>query len=79
MRIDAIAAPHAQSRFLPNIDAPAGSHAAATMIGVVLGFTATMAGIALHRRLSGHQPLTTYPPVVRLRQEGWHFPAGSAE
>ena len=82
----AVAAPYVQSRFLPNIDAPAGLHAggsgsdaAATMIGVVLGFTAAMVGIALHRRLSGHRPLITYPPVIRLRRDGWHFPSSSAE
>jgi hypothetical protein len=79
----AIVVPFVQSRFWPDIDGQqtgnSGLAAAARMIGVVLGFGAALLGIALHGRLSGIRPLTTYPAVIRLRQEGWHFPIHSAE
>jgi hypothetical protein len=77
----AVIAPFVPFRLWPGIAVPAAPHASgsgasgyATVIGFVLGFVVAMLGIALHRRLSGLRPLTTYPSVIRLRQEGWHFP-----
>jgi hypothetical protein len=43
-------------------------------IGVVVGFVVGIAGMALHRRLSGCRSVGTYPPVVQLRREGWSYP-----
>jgi hypothetical protein len=45
-----------------------------TAPGFLLGFVFSILGIALHRRLSGRQSVASYPPVIRLRQEGWHYP-----
>jgi hypothetical protein len=80
----AVAAPVLQSRFWPDAAAPGGLHVSgasssgtATIVGVVLGFAAAAAGTALLRRLAGRRPLTTHPAVVRLQQEGWHFPTCS--
>ncbi|HTW73073.1 MAG TPA: hypothetical protein VME47_24565 [Acetobacteraceae bacterium] len=51
---------------------PGGS--AGLAIGLVAGFVAAMLALALYRHLAGIRAVTTYPPVVRLRREGWHFP-----
>jgi hypothetical protein len=79
----AIVIPVVGSRLWPDVDGlhPGNSGLAdgMTIIGVVLGFVVAMLGIALHRRFAGLRPLTTYPPVIRLRKEGWHFPVSSSE
>jgi hypothetical protein len=47
-----------------------------TGIGAVLGLLAPMPLIALRRRGAGLRPLNTYPPVLMLREAGWHDQSG---
>lgn len=77
----AIALSALQSRFWPQLEAPTwiyesheGIGTFMTASGLLLGFVLSMLGIALHRRLSGRRSVASYPPVIRLRQEGWHYP-----
>lgn len=78
-----IAAPILQSVLWPRLSLPfwlvasdQGTGNTATGVGLVLGFVVALLSVVLHRRLSGIRPVTTYPPVVMLRREGWHFPVG---
>ena len=71
-----------QSRFWPQIEKPTwlsvsheGVGGTTTWIGAVAGFVVAILGVALHRRLSGFRSLNSYPPVVMLRQAGWHYPS----
>jgi hypothetical protein len=75
----AIVAPFVQSRLWPDSIGNSANAHVATMAGVVLGFAAAGLGIALHGWLSHLRPLTTYPAVIRLRQEGWYFPVHSGD
>jgi hypothetical protein len=43
-------------------------------LGLVLGFVAAALTIAAERRAAGRRPVTTYPPVLILRETGWHYP-----
>lgn len=77
----AIAWPALQSRLWPQLEAPTwiyesheGGGTLMTAAGLLLGFVLSMLGIALHRRLSGRRSVASYPPVISLRQEGWHYP-----
>jgi hypothetical protein len=77
----AITLPALQSRFWPRLEAPTwvfeshqGIGTFMTAPGFLLGFVFSMLGIALHRRLSDRRSVASYPPVIRLRQEGWHYP-----
>jgi len=56
-----------------------GGGGAGPAIGMVLGFVGAALVAALWRRMGGIRPVTTFPPVVRLREEGWHFPLGRGE
>jgi len=74
----AIIAPMVQSALWPGIRAVAfhqpDGHGVAPAIGIIVGFVAASLGIALHDWLAGRRTLTSYPPVVVLRQRGWHYP-----
>jgi len=51
-------------------EGPLGNLAA---LGAVAGFAIAVAGIALHRRLSGLRSLNDYPAIVTVRQAGWSY------
>jgi hypothetical protein len=68
----AIAFPALQSRFWPQAPTSVGTQM--TAAGLLLGFVLSMLGIALHRELSGRRSVASYPAVISLRQEGWHYP-----
>ncbi|HUC66204.1 MAG TPA: hypothetical protein VMA53_12280 [Stellaceae bacterium] len=77
----AIALPALQSRFWPRLEAPTwvfeshqGVGTLMTAAGLLLGFVLSMLGISLDREFSGRRSVASYPPVIRLRQEGWHYP-----
>ena len=46
----------------------------ASAIGVAIGAVIAIVGVAWRRRSLGLRSLNAYPPVVALRQAGWHLP-----
>jgi hypothetical protein len=66
--VGAIVFPILRSRLWPHIETLA-------WVGAVAGFVAALLAVALHRRLSGFRSLNSYPPVIALRQAGWHYPS----
>jgi len=44
-------------------------------VGLLAGFVVGMFGLVVGRRSGNRRPLTTYPPLMRLRDVGWEFPA----
>jgi hypothetical protein len=80
--VGAIVFPILQSLLWPHIAMPVWLHTdhegvggTTIWIGAVAGFVVALLGVALHRRLSGFRSLNSYPPVVMLRQAGWHYPS----
>ena len=46
----------------------------ASAIGVAIGAVVAIVGVAWRRRSLGFRSLNSYPPVIALKQAGWHFP-----
>ena len=79
--LGAIVVPILQALYWPNARLPAWVHSShegignsATGIGIVAGFVIALLAVFLHRQWLGLQPINSYPPVIRLREEGWRYP-----
>jgi hypothetical protein len=66
-------APPAWLHVLTHRHAPVG---AVSAIGLAVGALVAICGVAWRRRSLGLRSLNSYPPVVALKQAGWHFPSG---
>lgn len=81
----AIIAPILRSALWPHIELPPwlhvlthrGSLGTASAIGAVVGVLVAILIVTISRRRRGLRALNDYPPVVALRQAGWHYPVSS--
>ena len=56
---------------LTHRNAPVGT---VSSIGVAIGAVIAIVGVAWRRRSLGFRSLNSYPPIVALKQAGWHLP-----
>jgi hypothetical protein len=85
MILGAIIAPILHLLLFANLEPPSWLHVlthrhapvgAVSAIGLVVGAVVAISAVALRRRRLGLRSLNSYPPVLALRQAGWHFPSG---